>query len=309
MIKILITKISIVLLLVILFIEGFRAVSPIVIKKGLNRLLTEEIVDKQFQQSITKKINAIFLGNSRVYRGINPALIKSVTSYNFAHDNDSFVQNYFKLKYVLDNNQNIKYCFVGMDYSTLGVFSDTRNYVYKSKFPPEYMKYYSKKINIKKSINDYYEIFIRLRVSPFLAATKNFVLNKKATVEYEFSKYGQNKDYHVSHSQHEKSTSDFIIYKDNLALLQRMIKLCEDSNTKFVFIHMPNSETETNKRRKNLVDKHFSMIKEFVDNNNVYSIDLRYEFLEDDCYSDFVHLKASCADSLSRLLDSKIAAL
>ena len=59
-----------------------------------------------FNNVLQNDFDLLLLGNSRVYRGVNPDKL-SVSSYNFSHDNDGFNQLYFKLEYL--EKRNISY--------------------------------------------------------------------------------------------------------------------------------------------------------------------------------------------------------
>ena len=62
---------------------------------------TAEQIKMSFENSIADNYNCYFLGNSRIYRNINPEMMTTVKAYNFGHDNDSYNQMYYKLLYLL----------------------------------------------------------------------------------------------------------------------------------------------------------------------------------------------------------------
>ena len=62
----------------------------------------------------------------------------SAYTYNFAHDNDSYNQQYFKLVYCIKECPNLKEVVISYDYHSFSNFSNTRNYVYYSYFPKAY---------------------------------------------------------------------------------------------------------------------------------------------------------------------------
>ena len=72
-------------------------------KEGVS---VENQINYQFSHITEFNYDLIFLGNSRIYRGINPSKI-SINSYNFAFDNDTFVECLYKLKY-LDKIETVK---------------------------------------------------------------------------------------------------------------------------------------------------------------------------------------------------------
>ena len=62
-----------------------------------NGASTAEQINMSFENAVSEEYNCYFLGNSRIYRDINPDVFTTVKSYNFAHDNDSYNQMYYKL--------------------------------------------------------------------------------------------------------------------------------------------------------------------------------------------------------------------
>lgn len=101
-----------------------------------------EQIDKSFTNALRREYNLVFLGNSRVYHGIAPDAFPG-RAYNFAHDNDSFNQGVYKLKYLLDNNVKIDTLCLGVDYFEFGIFSSTKNYCYDKYFSTDYQSDYN----------------------------------------------------------------------------------------------------------------------------------------------------------------------
>lgn len=118
---------------------------------------TESQIRKSFQNAKNKHFDLLILGNSGIYRGINPDMI-NIPSYNFSHDNDSFNQMYYKLLWLEQQGINFKYLILGVDYFQFSFISDTRNYAYGSYFMDDYLKDY-KSTNIVKSFISKKNIF------------------------------------------------------------------------------------------------------------------------------------------------------
>ena len=66
--------------------------------KHFGKISTQDQLEISFNNVLQKKFDLLMLGNSRIYRGLNPDKF-SIDSYNFSHDNDSYNQLYYKLKY------------------------------------------------------------------------------------------------------------------------------------------------------------------------------------------------------------------
>ena len=105
---------------------------------------TKQQIDKQFADLTSQRdsIECIYLGSSKFYHGINPNMV-TPCGYNFAHDNDSYNQIYYKLLYVYERCPKLRRVVVCFDYVSFCVFSETRNYVYHRYFPDDYSSDYT----------------------------------------------------------------------------------------------------------------------------------------------------------------------
>ena len=103
---------------------------------------TRNQIEMSFKNALSSEASCWFLGNSRIYR-INPDMIENGHWYNFAHDNDSYNQMYYKLQYLLDNGCKVDTLVIGTDYFQFSVFSDSRNYVYDGLLGNDYLRDYN----------------------------------------------------------------------------------------------------------------------------------------------------------------------
>lgn len=104
----------------------------------------EQQVNSSFKSAATRNYDMVILGNSRLYCGANPDQF-AIPTFNFSHNNDSYNQLYYKLKWILNQKKKVKHVILGIDYFQFGIFSDTRNYVYGQWFAPEYLQDYRQK--------------------------------------------------------------------------------------------------------------------------------------------------------------------
>jgi hypothetical protein len=106
---------------------------------------TREQILTSLENATTTDYDLLILGNSRMYRGVNPDMF-SRQSFNFAHDNDGFNQIYYKLRLLREKNScDFRVLIIGIDYYQFGLFSDTRNYVYGDILGEEYLADYDGK--------------------------------------------------------------------------------------------------------------------------------------------------------------------
>ncbi|WP_461488949.1 hypothetical protein, partial [Pontibacter sp. HJ8] len=86
--------------LILIFIIGLYISSYSILTQSAYGPTTKAQIEQSFENALRKDYDMLILGNSRIYRGINPEKF-STNAYNFAHDDDSYNQMYYKLKYVL----------------------------------------------------------------------------------------------------------------------------------------------------------------------------------------------------------------
>ena len=67
-----------------------------------------------FDRAVKRTYSAVILGNSRIYWSVNPDKL-AVSAYNFAFDNDSYNQFYYKLKYLDAHHVKYDALLVGVD--------------------------------------------------------------------------------------------------------------------------------------------------------------------------------------------------
>lgn len=135
--------------------------------KATNGPSTQLQIEYSFENAVAKDYEILILGNSRLYRGINPGVF-NINTYNFSHDNDSFNQMYYKLEYLSKRNKEFKYLILGVDYFQFSFISDTRNYVYGALLGDDYLNdYEASLIKYKiKHIFDYLNPRLLFEVRP-----------------------------------------------------------------------------------------------------------------------------------------------
>ena len=109
-------------------------------------LSTEQQIRKSFKNAVSKEYDCYLLGNSRIYRGVNPEYLTNVNAYNFGHDNDSYNQMYYKLEYLIKRGLRINTLIIGTDYFQFSEMSDTRNYIYNKLLSKDYQNDYEQTV-------------------------------------------------------------------------------------------------------------------------------------------------------------------
>lgn len=98
---------------------------------------TKHQIEQSFTNVKSSNYDILFVGNSRLYRGINPDIF-SYKSYNFSYDGDTYLQTYYKLKYLNDDHINCKYVVISVDYFSFSLLADNSNGNYYNYLASDY---------------------------------------------------------------------------------------------------------------------------------------------------------------------------
>jgi hypothetical protein len=99
---------------------------------------SKERIDLSFAAVRARPYDCIIVGNSRLYRGVNPDRL-GMSAYNFAQDDDAFNQIFYKLKFLETNNVRVSTLVMGVDYFQFSFVSNARNHAYAPHFPAAYL--------------------------------------------------------------------------------------------------------------------------------------------------------------------------
>lgn len=267
---------------------------------------TEQQIEKSFQNAVKEEYNCYFLGNSRIYRDINPDRFSDVNAYNFAHDNDSYNQMYYKLLYLEKEGIEFDYLIIGTDYFQFSFLGDSRNYIYDRWFSIEYIKDYN------SSILD--EIF-----SDILFFWKTKRESVKFCIPYLMGKpAGEHINYLKDNGQYiaygEAGKDDTIDRNCNILevqkqYLEKIIHYCNEKNITFYVVMPPTRDEELASYTQDELIVFHKMLREVLDEN--------YEKCYIDCsnlkefkhysnYTDITHLNEEAANRFSIYLSEEL---
>jgi hypothetical protein len=99
----------------------------------------QERIETGFAKVLTRPFECIAVGNSRIYRGINPDRL-GISAYNFAQDDDAFNHIYYKLRYLEDHGVRPEALVIGVDYFQFSFLSERRNFAYAPYFAQGYLE-------------------------------------------------------------------------------------------------------------------------------------------------------------------------
>lgn len=283
-------------------ISSYMIVCIIIIPDLLEKKMgpnTKTQIIHSFNNIMSTNFDLILLGNSRIYRGVNPDKIK-ISSYNFSHDNDSYNQLYYKLKYLEKKNKDFKYLVLGVDFFQFSVFSDSRNFVYENFFDKNYILDYGNRNN---SINQYYSL---LKIEHFKSSL-NIIsgFNKKPAF---LRKNGQYIQYNIPMSN-DIVKRDATILNTQLNYFELIIEHCKKKNIKVYLCMLPIQKTEKENYTSFQIKKFHSLINNYLD-EDVKLLDYtdNHKINKND-YLDITHFNELGANRFSEILNNDLKQL
>lgn len=271
---------------------------------GIN---TKEQIEISFTQAKNSDANIWFLGNSRIYRGIDPSAIKNAKTYNFAHDNDSFNQMYYKFLWLEGNNCTIDTLIIGVDYFQFGVCSDTRNYVYDYLFDEQYAKDYGRS-EVSEFLSNKKREFISVQSSSYstmLKYVKNGFCFPNANELHELRRNGQFV-YDTKAKFNDKSDQKYDVKDIPRKYFEEIIKKCKEKSITLYVIMPPVRDNELCCYSSNeLIDFDEivnSVLKKYGYKNNYLNFSNVSEFKDYTCYTDITHLNSESAAKFTEYL-------
>lgn len=265
-------------------------VIPVILQNNLGPN-TEKQISDSFRNLNSREFDMLILGNSRLYRGLNPDAF-NIDTFNFSHDNDTYNQLYYKLIYLNNNKKNIDFLILGVDYFQFGFQSDTRNYVYKKYLHEDYLKDYPFKfyeinyfLNLLKP-SQFFNLF-NLQNKGFLKKNGQYIKHGKA-----------NKNNYV-----ERKTDRIDI---QVKYFMKILEFSKKKDIKIFLVMPPLRPNELNVYNKNEIKEFNSFIKKMETSNLIYFNFTKNHGYDINDFTDITHLNESAANRFSRQLNDSI---
>ncbi|MCH2200465.1 MAG: DUF1574 domain-containing protein [Fuerstiella sp.] len=254
----------------------------------------ETQINQSFRGAEDREYELLLLGNSRVYRGLNPDRF-SVSSYNFGCNDDTFNHMYFKLKWLRDRNISFRYLAMGVDLFQFSYMSPDRNYVYSRYFGDAYLDDYEPRTwadaglkvrKIVRSLNPKY-MFMPNNGRTFLRDNGQFIKPGKAAPT----------------DTAKRSTRRMPV---QVGYFEKILTDCRKHGVKVWLCMLPIRPEEQNAYRKGEIDSFMEFIREYVTDDVVlidYTFDDSYVMSD---YTDITHINEAAAERLSVQLNESI---
>ncbi len=242
------------------------------------------------------------VGNSHPEVAYNDSLISNFK--NIASSGEAYLYSYYKLKKVLEQNNEIETVFV--EYTNVVVDSEMNEWTWGNTFISKYYPNYGSFFNFRDT-----GLLLKTNLKSLI---NNFsVLNKKNLLrgfnnDYDFKKYlGGYKYKEPNNFEKKVKTLTYEINKHsitdtsmlNIDYLQEIVQLCLDHNKNICFIRTP--QHRLMKMRNN--EKIFLEI--YNENfNNIPLLDFNNYIMSDSDFIDTQHLNHKGANKISKKLNA-----
>lgn len=288
-------------LLLVLSIIYYKVCISVLEKYGMP---TEKQIRVQYQNFEREKdsITTLILGNSRLYRGINPYKFSGF-AYNMSQDNDTYNQIYYKLEDALLDCPRLDCIVIGYDYFQFSFFSDTRNYVYSQFLPKEYL-------------SDYGFSPVPEKLQPYIFFLRNnrFYIGKMLRAIVTKESRGLLSDRGQYIYDNKAKPNDYVERNTEILDIQdkyfnRIVSLVGNTKYKVFFVTLPIRDNEFNNYSKETIEEYNRKIYEVCNQyNNIYYINTSRtkDFLDYNYFQDITHLNAETADRYSQYLNQVI---
>ena len=286
---------------------------------------TKHQIEQSFHNVSDSKYALLFIGNSRLYRGINPDMF-NYKAYNFSYDGDTYLQTYYKLKYLSDKQLSCKYVVISADYFSFSLLADNSNANYYNYLDANYKKVCNGNLvkvpnfkEAKKSperntwylfdkmdeLNIWFNTWITKNISnsviPFLKGLKTTEANRPFMRE--------NGQYLVNT---QASANDFIerssdVYKPLQAYLDSTLLICGKMKVKVFLTMLPTRENELKNYTPAFKSEMTQYFNSLANDTSVYFLNYQngtsYTITD---YADLTHFNEAGANKFSKQLNRDI---
>ena len=258
---------------------------------------TEDQITKSFSSALTKDYDVLILGNSRLYRGINPDKLEN-SSYNFGHDDDTYDKIYYKLKYLLDHKKTFDYLILGVDYFQFSYLNNSRNYVYGKYFDKNYLKVYGNKKFIEYKKENFFQNLHPNTIKKI--SWKNNEIYQKSNGQY--IKPGKAKKNEFS----ERSSEILAVHEK---YFEKTLRLAHKNNIEVYLVMAPVRDSQMKNYTEDEIQKFQNFINKYADNYKAFLNFSRVDSYNFSDYTDVTHLTPEAADRFSQSLTDTIQKL
>ncbi len=250
---------------------------------------------QSFQNAGRTDFELLMLGNSRIYRGLNPDRF-SVPAYNFSHDDDSYNQMYYKLKWLDDQGKTFSKVIIGVDFFQFSFVADGRNYVYAKLFDEAYaadfpaLPFWHKRRWVRpglfKGLNPKH-LFASPEGRPFFKSNGQYIMPGTASPTDTVARSTERLPLQVGY-------------------FEKILQHCQERNITVFLCLLPIRPEEQRGYDPERLDEFMAFLRQYED-RDTFIVDCTYDpgYSMTD-YTDITHLNEQAADRFSKQLDGLI---
>jgi len=260
-------------------------------------------------------ISTLICGDSHPMCALDDKIIPD--SINISLSAECYYYTYYRLKKILNNDNDLKYILLGLSFSNFGENRDNR--IYKTEeIKNMYPKYFlilenREKLDLlKKNPNGL------LKSTPYIlksAITTFFKPNKYANYPF-WGCFHDSKNTNLS-DENIKAAINRHYYNNNFDLLQgfsalqleyllKIIDLCNKNNIRLYLINTPISNEYFSKIPEKFINHYYSIVKKLKFSKNIRILDYHNYQLPQNCFGDADHLNSNGAKIFSEIIMDEI---
>ncbi len=290
---------------------------------------TKHQIESSFANAVSKSYDLYLIGNSRFYRGINPEKFTH-TTYNFSYDGDTYLQTFYKLKFLEQKNIPIKHVAVTTDYFSFSLLADNSNGNYFTYFPDTYKAVCSGNLvhlpvfkesrsNAQKNTWPFFRQMDLMNESFNTWITKNVSHSTVPFIKGLLSE-NPNKPVHKLNGQYivktEASENDFIerssdVHAPLKHYLDSIVELCKKHKANLFLIMMPTRKNELKNYTSDFMAEMMTFYRKMnAPKQHVFFLDYQNDTMfKTSSFADITHLNEAGADLFSEKLNRDILSL
>lgn len=251
-------------------------------------------IDRAFAQAVSRDYDMLFLGNSRIYRGLNPDRF-AVSSYNFGHNDDTYNHVFYKLKWLRDQGVSFRYLVLGVDFFQFSYMSRQRNQAYGKYLGEDYLADYEPQ--------PWADVGLKIRlITRGLNPKYMFLPNDGRTFLRDNGQYVK---------PGEASPTDTAVRSATrlplqVAYFEKVLEDCRKHKVKVFLCMLPVRPEERNCYREGEIDDFMQFIRGYLDSDVAlidYTLDPEYSLAD---YTDITHFNESAAERFSTQLNQDL---
>lgn len=246
----------------------------------------------------------LIIGDSRMMTGVNPEKINN--SMNVAQNSESYIITYYKLKYLLTNNRNIKRILLGFSYPSFSGYMDR---IFKNDIATADI---FDRIYPIMNVNDfngysidkkkYYQVYLKnILVYPHLNHSKYLggFVKLKSGIE------SANINTTIQRHYYDKDSNNVGVSFIAPLYLDSIYQLTQKNNIDLVLVNLPLHIDYLNRVPNNFIN-YFNFIKSKCLHKNVTILDYGKLSFENKYFKDYNHLSEDGANEITEKIKNDL---